>query len=432
MKIAFLAPELIPAWGGVGTYSVELIRKLCEYDDLEIHIITPKRGRNYDKKAVEKIFGNKVKIHNMSYAKDNFFYNFKFQLQLLLRFRKLNKIHKFDIIHAANLVNMPDIFLKIFLKQDIPSVTTIHTTLESQSKNHSKENMPGIQASQMKKHDNRSRIEYMTRIFSPLIGILERIYLKNTKYFIAVSRWVSGFINETEEKETRIINNGIDTERFSPEKRRHKDYADHYDNNGYDGMIDRFAELKNIKDKPIILYSGRLMALKGLPTLIEAAGTVLKDIDIHLVIAGTGERERWIKLMNDAKIPERSYSFLGYVPYESMHELYAIADIFVLPSFTESFPLTILEAMSSQKAVIASDVGGIPEIIENGKDGLLIRPGDAKELSRAIVSLIKDKKRSNKIANAARKKVMNRFSSKIMAEQTRKYYYDILKKEGRL
>ena len=83
MKIAFLAPEFLPAWGGVGTYSAELVKGLCSYDDLDIHVITPKRGVDYKLSKIEKYFDGKITFHNISTANDSFFYNLKFQLRVL-------------------------------------------------------------------------------------------------------------------------------------------------------------------------------------------------------------------------------------------------------------------------------------------------------------------------------------------------------------
>jgi glycosyltransferase involved in cell wall biosynthesis len=76
MRIAILAPEFIPTWGGVGIYTVELVKGLSSYKDLEIHVITPKRGEKYSTKDVLKQLGNpkNVFIHNVSTAKDTFVY----------------------------------------------------------------------------------------------------------------------------------------------------------------------------------------------------------------------------------------------------------------------------------------------------------------------------------------------------------------------
>ncbi len=384
MRLAFLAPEFLPAWGGVGTYSVELIKNLSR--DIDIHVITPKRGDDYRKSRIEEYFNNRITIHNLSTANDNFFYNNKFQFSLLKNFKRLNKRYGFDLIHAANLVNMPDIYLKL-QKQNIPSLTTIHTTLRSQSHIDGK-----------KPFRETTRIERLTKIYYPYISFLENIYLRRTSNFIAVSDWITRFVKK---EDIRVIHNGIDTERFSPGNQNNK--------------------------VPKILFSGRLVALKGVHTLIKSMKEVLKKQDAMFLFAGPGDIPRWTKQLKD--IPKKNYRFLGYVPYEKINRLYQEVDIFALPSYTESFPLTILEAMASKLPVISTTVGGIPEMIDNNIDGMLITPGSPAQLTSNILRLIEDKNLRKDISRNARKKVEKYFNSKIMAKKTMDFYEDIIEAE---
>jgi glycosyltransferase involved in cell wall biosynthesis len=125
-------------------------------------------------------------------------------------------------------------------------------------------------------------------------------------------------------------------------------------------------------------------------------------------------------------ISKKDYCFLGKVRHEDVPCLYRKADLFVLPSFTESCPLTVIEAMASGLPVIASDVGGMSEIISNRKDGLLVRPGDSTMLARGILLILEDNKLRKKIAKLARAKAEKSFSSKNMAEQTLAFYKNIM------
>ncbi len=86
MKLAFLAPEFLPYLGGVGIYSVNLVKELSKYSDLDIHVFTPARGEDYDRDSVLDYFGHRIKLHNISVASDDFVYNFAFQYQV---FRQL-------------------------------------------------------------------------------------------------------------------------------------------------------------------------------------------------------------------------------------------------------------------------------------------------------------------------------------------------------
>ena len=395
VKLAFLAPEFLPPWGGVGIYSVELIKQLSQHQDMDIHVITPRRGKGYDRRSIEKYFGDKITIHNISNANDGFFYNFYFQLAILKDFNTLNKKHHFDLMHSANLVHMPDIYLK-FQKQKIPSLTTVHTTLQSQSK---------INGNSKLESKNRAMVEKMTSVYYPVIKTLEKAYIKRTKNFIAVSHWVSKFLSPMHKHTLEVIHNGIDTKRFSKKAKG------------------EFTFLQD-KNMPIVLYTGRLLAMKGLSTLIKAMKEVLQYTQAHFVFAGSGDKAQW---NDDLKtIHSEYYSFLGYVPYEKIHELYAACDIFVLPSYTESFPLSILEAMASSKPVIATTVGGIPEMIENAKNGILVEPGNEKQLAQSLILLISDPALRKKIAGQGLKQVQDNFDSKLMASKTKSFYETVL------
>lgn len=409
MKLCFLAPEFLPIVGGVGSYTVELVKNLCKYDDLEIHVITPKRGKNYDTKKILKFFDDGITLHNIGKANDTFFYNLEFQLSILKNFKNLNKKEKFDLVHAMNLVHMPDIFLKfIKISPSVKSLVTIHSTIDSQN------NFNGNGNENVKlKITNKSFSEIFSSLFYFYIKFMQIQYLERTNNFIAVSEWIKNNVfngingtNGTKNGNIKVIHNGVDTKRFSPE------------------MNEDFSEIDSI-DKKKILYTGRLLAMKGLHTLIEAIKIVLKETrDVHFIFAGDG-RKNWVNLMKKI-IPKENYSFLGYVEYEKINKLYNKADMFVLPSLTESCPITLLEAMASGLPTISSNVGGIPEIIENNETGLLVPPKNSKELAEKILFLINNRKLARKLSFNGRKLVEKKFDSKIMAEKTKKFYEEIL------
>jgi glycosyltransferase involved in cell wall biosynthesis len=383
MKVALLAPEFLPPWGGVGIYSFELARALCEFRDIELHVITPEREGAYSTKQIEKLFDGRVKVHYMSRANDTFFYNLKFQVALFRKFKALHMEHKFDLVHAANLVHMPDIFLK-FQEWDIPFVTTIHTTLDGQSKVDGK-----------KRHISWSLapVEVLSRIAYPYIKGMQNAYLKRTKNFICVSEWVK----EMAGVQAEVIHNGVDHRRFSPVKKQNK--------------------------VPVVLYTGRLLAMKGIDCLIEAMKPLLEKHKMRLVVAGAGNIERYTKML-DGVNPEY-FEFLGAVPYEEIHTLYQKADIFVMPSLTESFPLSVLEAMSSGVAVVSTRVGGVPEMLDH-TTGLLVEPNNAEDLRTSIILLLEDKQLRQKLAGNARKRVQERLTAKKMARKTYEVYKSIL------
>jgi len=277
MRIAYLAPEFIPTNGGVGIYSVGLIRELSKHEDVEIHVITPRKGKGYKKKSIEKSFNNNIKLHWLTNAKDTFFYNLKFQLALFKEFNKLHRKYKFDIVHSANLVHMPDIFLMI-MGMKIPHVVTVHTTIGGQ--------LSGIRKSKQRFFD-MAFSEKASALTYPVIMALEKLYLKRAKNILTVSRHYADILQNDYgfSGNLHVITNGIDQNVFNHEKTGETHKLDH------------------IKS-PIVLFVGRLTVNKGINDLVSAAKKVLSiSSDVHFVICGSGESNILLKLLKKNKIP---------------------------------------------------------------------------------------------------------------------------------
>ena len=289
---------------------------------------------------------------------------------------------------------MPDIYLK-FKTLDIPAVVTVHSTLKSQT------HVAGTEKLK-KEHGKKTTVEKLTLVGYPYIQLLEKFYLKKTKNLIAVSQWITQFIDKNS-KSIKVIHNGIDTKKFRPGKK---------------SMLDT--------NKPVVLFCGRLYALKGIKTIIDSMSLVLQKHDVFFAFSGSGDKKQWEQLIQQKNIPKENYCFLNYVPYEKIHELYQSADIFILPSFTESFPLTVLEAMASGLPVIATNIGGIPEMINHGKNGLLIEAGNHKQLAKNIIALLENKKLAKSLGSKARSHVVQNFDVRIMANKTKQFYKEVL------
>ncbi len=134
----------------------------------------------------------------------------------------------------------------------------------------------------------------------------------------------------------------------------------------------------------ILLFVGRTEKIKGINFLLSVykKWNSSTNYDTRLVIVGEGnnliqEKSEYIK-------------FFGAIPYKILPKFYTAADILIIPSFAETFGLTSLEAMSCGLPVIASRVGGLPEIIRQGKNGYLFTPGDKGELMNSLDRLVKD------------------------------------------
>ncbi|MEI6154461.1 MAG: glycosyltransferase family 4 protein, partial [Deltaproteobacteria bacterium] len=118
--------------------------------------------------------------------------------------------------------------------------------------------------------------------------------------------------------------------------------------------------------------------------------------------------------------------FLGSLPNNTLPSFYNFVDCFVLPSLFEAFGITLIEAMSCGKTVIASNVGGIPEVVDDGYNGILIVPGNYISLKEAIIRIINDRNLRINLGNSARQKVVENFTIEKTYEELKFLYLNLL------
>jgi glycosyltransferase involved in cell wall biosynthesis len=160
-----------------------------------------------------------------------------------------------------------------------------------------------------------------------------------------------------------------------------------------------------------VLFVGRLTAVKGVPLLIEAVASVRKEHpDVRLTIIGDGPDRTALEAQAAALGISRIVTFAGYQPQERVSELFEEADMLLLPSFAEGVPVVLMEAMASRLPVIASRVGGVAELVEDGVSGFVISPGDMKTLVERLGTLLSDPGRCAGMGEAGRAKVEAEFS----------------------
>jgi glycosyltransferase involved in cell wall biosynthesis len=148
--------------------------------------------------------------------------------------------------------------------------------------------------------------------------------------------------------------------------------------------------------------------------------------DARLQLAGKGAYRKYLEVLIKKFKIDKSIDFLGQVSKEQLYSLYANASVVVQPSIYESFGTPIVEAMSMGKPVVASCVGGIPELITNGKEGLLVEPRNSLQLARAITKILSDESLRKKLASNARKRVAREFTWKTIAKKTIELYEQTL------
>ncbi len=177
---------------------------------------------------------------------------------------------------------------------------------------------------------------------------------------------------------------------------------------------------------PVIGFVGRLEEQKGINFLLEAI-SLLNNKRVKLLIIGDGKEKESLKLKAEELKINNCVEFLGRK--ENAWDYMKNFDIFVLPSLWEGMPNVVLEAMSQEKIVITTNVGGIPEMIINGENGFLIEPANSKQLSKKIeyaLSLPEQEKR--RIEENARKTVEKNFSIDRMVKEYEELYKSLLDK----
>jgi len=181
-----------------------------------------------------------------------------------------------------------------------------------------------------------------------------------------------------------------------------------------------------IKGK-VVLSVARLVKQKGLDQLIKAFGE-LND-NSNLIIFGHGPEEKTLKKLIEKKGLQRKARVIWSAGIEKrINELYAMSDVFVLPSLYEPFGMVLVEAMASGKPVIGSKVGGIPEIIEEGKNGLLFEPKNINQLKDEIETILSDEKKNKQWGLNGRKRAEKVFNWDNTAKGYELMYKGILKK----
>jgi glycosyltransferase involved in cell wall biosynthesis len=177
-----------------------------------------------------------------------------------------------------------------------------------------------------------------------------------------------------------------------------------------------------LERKPVeILFAGRDSARKGLPVLL-AAMRLLEDrgLDARLTVAGADYPH--LTAANVFLAGALPVTFAGELSPDDLAEAMVRADLVALPAWTEAFGLVLVEAMALGTPVIATAVGGIPEIVENGRTGTLVAPGDAGGLAAAIERLAADPPLAREMASLARGEVRARFTPRAMGEALESVY----------
>jgi glycosyltransferase involved in cell wall biosynthesis len=204
-----------------------------------------------------------------------------------------------------------------------------------------------------------------------------------------------------------LVFNGTDLRRFSPAP------------GGKDRIDPRFG-------RHMIFACRQLFPRKGIRFLIEAAARLKPQYpDLKVVVAGDGfERPELIQLAEKLGIAS-DVTFLGWVANTELPPYYRAAAVSVIPSLEEGFGIPAAEAMGCETAVVASDAGGLPEVVQHGVTGLVVPRGDAGALAEAIGSLLADPERRTAMGRAGRERALRLFDWDRTAEQFERIYAEV-------
>jgi glycogen synthase len=386
MKVCFITREYPPhVYGGAGVHIKNLSRELAQVMNVEVRCFGDQdfsegllRVKGYE--AWERMGEGAEKKFNSTLG------TFSTDLSIVRDFIDA------DLVHCHTWYgSMAGFMAKVLY--DIPLVATVHS----------------LEPLRPWKEEQLGRSYGLTTW-------IERVALEAADRVIAVSTQSKGEIlshfNIPPERVV-VIHNGIDLKTW-----KHSQAVN-------------TRKLYGIEDD-YILFVGRVSRQKGMVHLLEAMKHV--DPDVRLVCctgaADTPEIEREIA----AKVEEtpRCLWINMFLREEQYIELYSNCTVFACPSVYEPFGIINLEAMACERPVVASAVGGIPEIVVPGGTGLLVPPAEPRALADALNHVLGDRAMARQMGLAGRRRVEEHFSWTSVAAKTRRMYVELLKEKGRL
>ena len=251
------------------------------------------------------------------------------------------------------------------------------------------------------------------KLFSDLLykivfKIATKIIFQNQSDFTALARLLD--IN----KMVLIKGSGVDTDYYSTL-------------NINDDEANNLKKDLHVAGRTVVTLIARLYWSKGVKEFVDAAGLIHdKFKNILFLIVGWQDKGS-PEVIPDKFIEKQSCEFIRFLgKREDIRELLSITDIYVLPSYREGLPHSILEAMSMSKPVVTTEVPGCMEVVENGVNGILVPPKNSSKLAQAIVKLVLDSALRNRFGDAGRDKALKFFSNKIILKEVLNLYKSLI------
>jgi glycosyltransferase involved in cell wall biosynthesis len=399
MRIGLLSYEYPPetGFGGIGTYTWYQARALARIG-LEVHVLegatapTPLRRHQHDGVSVHRYrWGGRMRPALGPLSKPRLHWTrnrLENGLSMYLGLKELARSLDFDLLEMPE-CGAEGLLVTHLMK--IPAVVKFHSP--------SKLIMPCYD---------------VTAADRRLCAGIERLGFRSARGYTACSRFLAGEVR-TElgvRRPVSVIPNGIDLQLFD---------AAH--------SIDARAKFALPRDRLLIFFSGRMERRKGVHLLKEIAARVLSRFDVALALAGQdlfgyAEEELLPYLRSQPLIG--SVHYLGKLEGSDLRSCLNQADIFLMPSLWENCPYSCLEAMAARRAIVSSDAGGLPELIEDGVNGLLARSGDVDSFVASLERLIEDRNLRERLGAAARRTVADFHTDERIAKASLAYYRECM------
>ncbi|MCK5087111.1 MAG: N-acetyl-alpha-D-glucosaminyl L-malate synthase BshA [Melioribacteraceae bacterium] len=365
-----------PTYGGSGVVATELGKALAEKGH-QVHFISyafPHRLSHF----VENIFFHEVEISNYPLF-DHQLYGLSLTSKMLevIEFEKLDLLHvHYAIPHATSAYLAKQMIKKN--NSNIKVITTLHGTDIT---------LVGLEPS-----------------FLPLV----KFSIEESDGVTAVSRFLKEktITNYEIDTDIEVIYNFIDTKIFNTEKNQH--------------FRDKFAP----NGEKVLIHTSNFRVVKRVTDTIRILEIVKKEIPAKLILVGDGpDRSECERLARELNLSD-DILFLG--KQDGIEEILSGADLFLMPSQSESFGLSALEAMACGLPVVSSSVGGLPELIRHNETGFIAEIGDVERMARYTIDLLKNKKKYSLFSKNSRNRAVDKFDILKIVPQYEKYYDKIL------
>jgi glycosyltransferase involved in cell wall biosynthesis len=389
--VCFLSPEYLPLSGGTGAYVYYLSNELMKRGNSAC--IVTGYGESRDVKINEQHYIFFLKTPKAPIVK-----SFLFAASAFRKLSRLRSKFPVDIAHV-NLPLVPSFAVPSGFGKTL--ISTVHSTWKGES-----------EAIKREPYSRLNSNEKFMVSFNWFLRIFEEEMLERSNKIIAVSDFTRRELLQyykLKEDKICVIHNGVDVNKFQPtgDKPKAKE------------------ELGLSPDDIVILSVGRLYARKGLFTLIESMPAVVRSFPrAKFIISGKGQSDEMKKLVRHAACLDvkDNIIFTGYFPDSKLPRLYQAADVFAFSTFYENLPFAVLEALSSGLPVVTTNVGGIPEMIESGRNGFLVQPFNTKELADRILYHLEHPAAASEMAFLARKTILERFDWRLIVKKVLSIY----------